>query len=102
MIAISKPLVKFFFIGLILVAACKSKKTENPGGKGNRPSGPLQVQGFRVENGTVSDNIEVPGSLLPSEETQIRPEVSGRVVYLNVNEGAVVKKGTLLARLFDE
>lgn len=102
MIPVANQLVKFLFIGLILLAACKSKNPTTPGGKGNKPSGPLQVQGFRVENSTVSDNIEVPGSLLPSEETQIRTEVGGRVVYLNIDEGAVVKKGTVLVRLFDE
>ena len=38
---------------------------------------------------------------MPFEETEIHPEVSGKVTYLSIQEGAHVKKGTLLARLFD-
>jgi membrane fusion protein (multidrug efflux system) len=43
----------------------------------------------------------VAGTLLPFEETEIHPEVSGKVTYLSIKEGAHVTKGTLLARLFD-
>ena len=67
-----------------------------------RPKGPIGVEGFLVEPRMVSENVEVPGTLLPAEETQIRPEVSGRIVTLNVPEGTVVTKGFLLAKLFDQ
>jgi membrane fusion protein (multidrug efflux system) len=60
------------------------------------------VEGFIVEPHSESENIEVPGSLLPVEETQIRPETSGRIVQLNIQEGASVKKGSLLVKLFDQ
>lgn len=50
----------------------------------------------------MAENIQVPGSLLPAEGTDIRPEISGRLVSINFTEGAFVKKGTLLAKLFDE
>jgi membrane fusion protein (multidrug efflux system) len=54
-----------------------------------------------VKTGAVSEPIQLAGSLLPMEETAIQPEVSGRVVQLNVKEGAYVTAGTLLAKLFD-
>lgn len=38
---------------------------------------------------------------MPSEQTQIRSEVSGRIVQLNIREGSVVQKGALLVKLFD-
>ena len=63
--------------------------------------GPIQVDGFVVQPRSVSENVEVPGSLLPFEETQIRAEVSGRVVQLNIEEGSVVSSGSLLVKLFD-
>jgi membrane fusion protein (multidrug efflux system) len=44
----------------------------------------------------------VPGSLLPFEETQIRAEVGGRIVALNIQEGGTASKGTLLVKLFDQ
>jgi membrane fusion protein, multidrug efflux system len=43
----------------------------------------------------------VPGSLMAFESTEIYPELSGRLVLLNVKEGAMVGKGTLLAKLYD-
>lgn len=84
----------------LMITACEEKKeTTAPNA---RRSGPLTVEGFIVEERTVSDRIEVPGSLLPEEETQIRAEVSGRVIQLNMKEGDDVAKGALLVKLFDE
>ncbi|MDP4283710.1 MAG: efflux RND transporter periplasmic adaptor subunit [Bacteroidota bacterium] len=61
----------------------------------------LAVEGFLVHPSILNASIEVAGTLLPFEETEIHPEVAGKVVMLSIKEGAVVKKGTLLARLFD-
>ncbi|HEY3405840.1 MAG TPA: efflux RND transporter periplasmic adaptor subunit [Ohtaekwangia sp.] len=80
--------------------SCSSKKKEAGTGR-SRVQGPVEAEAFRVQVSSVSDKIEVPGSLLPFEETQIRAEVGGRVVELNINEGTVVSKGTLLVKLFD-
>lgn len=60
-----------------------------------------QVDGFIVRPQSIIDKIEVPGTLLPGEQTQIRAEVSGRVVQLNIKEGTLVQKGSLLVKLFD-
>ena len=49
----------------------------------------------------LNSSIDVAGSLLPFEETEIHPEVAGKVVMLSIKEGSVVRKGTVLARLFD-
>ena len=70
------------------------------GGGRSRQTGPVVVDGFVVTPTTVSESVEVPGSLLPFEETAIRAEVGGRVVALNMKEGTVVDKGTLLVKLF--
>ncbi len=43
----------------------------------------------------------MPGSILANEATEINPEVSGRIVKLNIAEGRYVQKGTLLAKLYD-
>jgi membrane fusion protein (multidrug efflux system) len=86
---------------LLLVIACKSKQQQQPAGR-QRAQGPVSVDAFAVEKHTISDEVEVPGSLLPFEETQIRAEVSGRVIYLNIPEGTIVPKGAVLVKLFDE
>lgn len=60
------------------------------------------VDAFVVSPSSISENIQAPGTLKPFEETDIRAEVGGRVVQMNINEGATVEKGTLLVKLFDE
>ena len=49
----------------------------------------------------LSADIEIPGTILANETTEIHPEISGRVVQLNVREGTFVGKGALLAKLYD-
>ncbi len=89
--------------GALIAGACHSKKKDAPGAGGRgRNSGPVMADGFLVGESSVSEKIEVPGSLLPFEETQIRAEVDGRIVKLNIQEGSLVSKGSLLVKLFDE
>lgn len=70
-------------------------------GPGGRSQSPVNVVGYIVKTGTVSEPIQLAGSLLPLEEAAIQPEVAGRVTQLHVKEGAYVTAGTLLAKLFD-
>ena len=91
----------FLFLVLIFLASCSTKK-EEPVANRQRQQGPIIVDAFVVKESSVSEAVEVPGSLLPFEETQIRAEVGGRIVQLNFNEGERVKKGTLLVKIFDE
>ncbi|HEY0740683.1 MAG TPA: efflux RND transporter periplasmic adaptor subunit [Chryseosolibacter sp.] len=87
----------------LILGACK--KEENPaaaaGGRG-RQQGPVPVDAFVVKPSSISEEVEVPGSLLPFEETAIAAEVGGRIVQMNINEGTTVEKGTLLVKLFDQ
>lgn len=85
-----------------IFTGCDSKKGEVSGDRSQRSSGPLEVEGFLVQTSSVSEDVEVPGTLLPAEETQIRAEVSGRIIKLDIPEGAVVPKGFLLVKLFDQ
>jgi membrane fusion protein (multidrug efflux system) len=91
------------FSALLFLVSCNSKKEGGAAAMGARPiqQGLLGVDVFIVRPSSVSEDVQVPGSLLPFEETQIRPEVGGRIVELNIKEGAVVNKGTLLLKLFD-
>jgi membrane fusion protein, multidrug efflux system len=99
-------LVRIFTVFLIvagtLFSGCNSKQAAAGGGAAKRQSGPIQAEGFVVQQSSVSEDVEVPGTLLPSEETQIRAEVSGRIITLNLPEGTVVPKGFLLVKLFDQ
>jgi membrane fusion protein, multidrug efflux system len=84
------------------LTSCKEEKAKAAEGAAvPRGNAPIQAEGFIVKERSLSENIEVPGSLLPFEETQIRPEISGRLVQLNIPEGGSVQRGFLLAKLFD-
>ena len=88
---------------VLAFSSCNSKKEpQTAGGGARRPQGPLQVDGVVVSERSISEKIEVPGTLFPFEETQLRAEVGGRVVRLNIQEGGSVAKGTVLVKLFDE
>jgi len=96
-----RSLFPILAMAALITISCKSK--EGGGQQRNsRQRGPLDVEGFLVEPREVSETVEVPGTLLPAEETQIRAEVSGRVVELHIPEGSVVEKGTILVKLFDK
>ncbi len=94
--------VVFSFVAAVVVTGCKSKQENaGPQSAGQRARGPVTVEGFVVNTTAVSEDVEVPGTLLPFEETAIRAEVSGRIIQLNIPEGTVVPKGFLLIKLFD-
>lgn len=95
---------------LIALNSCKQKVTngekpapaaEGKPGAGKPPGGPLRVDIYVVRSSTLHESIDVAGSLLPFDETDIHPEVSGRITMLHIQEGAYVSKGTVLAKLFD-
>ncbi|HEX6333683.1 MAG TPA: efflux RND transporter periplasmic adaptor subunit, partial [Flavisolibacter sp.] len=93
-------------ISLVVLAAgvtsCSSKRKKEVTAQqssGQRP--PARVDGYIVRTETISDAIEVSGTIVAGESTEIHPELSGRVTYLNIREGAIVGKGTLIAKLYD-
>ncbi len=89
---------------IVLLASCggNDKKEAPPatgGGPGKQP--PLAVEAMILNPQNLSNEIEVPGSIMAFESTEIHPEMSGRVTQLNLSEGKMVSKGALLAKLYD-
>ncbi len=88
------------FIPLLFAACNSGKEDKKPvGGKGDKPE--AKVDAFIVTPKTLSQDIEMPGSLMPAEETELHPEVSGRVTAIYFNEGSNVGQGSLLVKLYD-
>jgi len=61
----------------------------------------MPVEGLIVQPQTLRADIRVPGTILAAESTEIHPEVSGRIVELNLREGGYASEGALLAKLYD-
>ena len=100
---IPKPITFLFVLSfVVLFFSCKGKK-ENTAQQNSKPgqSPPLSVEVLLATTRSLSADIEIPGTLLANESTEIHPEVSGRVVQLNIKEGSFVSKGILLAKLYD-
>ena len=82
---------------IISVIACKGKK-ESP-----KPpvTPPTSVDVLVASAQSLTNTVEVNGTVLASEFVELHPEVSGRLVYLNVPEGSHIEKGTIVARIND-
>lgn len=62
---------------------------------------PPTVEVAAVETGTVVASVEAVGTLRANESITLRPEIAGRVVAINFDEGQPVQAGQLLVSLDD-
>jgi len=101
---ILKPVaIVFSLLFISAFMACQQKKANTSvAGRQGPVQQVLALEGLIASSKTISAQIEVPGTILANESTEIRPEVSGRVVQLNIKEGGFVTQGTLLAKLYDD
>jgi len=93
---------KFLVYSLMLVvvfASCKSKSKQ--GDNKSKPNQPVIVDVLIAEKESINDIIEANGTVIPNEFVELRPEVSGRLIYLNLPEGKMISKGTVIARVND-
>lgn len=84
-------------IVLSLFISCKSKIKE----QAQKEKPPVMVEVIIAGSKEVSSNLEVNGTVLSNEMVELRPEISGRLTYLNIPDGATVTQGTILAKVND-
>ena len=99
---LARNFTMFWIVTGGILSGCEAKKEGTGSAASQRQRGPMSVEGFVVQPSAVSEDVEVSGTLLPSETTQIRAEVSGRIIQLNFTEGTTVPQGFLLVKLFDQ
>jgi len=75
-----------------------------PAGPGGGPGGaqPLPVNVIKIKKETLSNQLQVSGTILPNESVDLKPEISGLVRKINFKEGQYVTKGTPLVYLNDD
>lgn len=89
-----KPYILF---PLLFFVACSSKK-QTPVQK---PNEAVVVDVIIAGSTSISNTIEVNGTVLAFESAELHPEVNGRLTYLNVPEGKFIQQGTVIARIND-
>lgn len=89
--------VIFSALGL-LTASCGNKEQA----KQKTPPPPVAIDVMIAKPASFSYTIDASGSVQAQEFVELKPEVSGRIVKLNINEGETVTEGTLLVKLNDD
>ena len=88
-----------FIACIVLISSCKSKKIDD---KAKAPAAPPTVVDIVIAaTKSISNTVEANGSVVANELLEIHPEISGRLVYLNILEGSNVAAGTVLAKMND-
>jgi membrane fusion protein, multidrug efflux system len=81
-----------------LFTGCKQKNADSSKPKSTPP---VLVDVLIADKLPIEDVVEANGTVLPNEYLEIHPEVSGRLIYLNIKEGSFIPQGTILARTND-
>jgi len=89
-------------VGILATAGCNTASknialTEAATG----PAKVLKVATVRAVTREVSSSVQVTGSFLAEESSDVAPPAAGRVIETPVDAGAFVKEGQLLAKLED-
>ena len=92
--------IRFTLIGFwIITLGCSSTTGEDPKKIEKVGKPPVAVEVFKVAASTVSEGIDVVGSLSAKFGTEVKSEYTGIVAEVYVTEWVRVAKGTPLARL---
>lgn len=86
-------------LGFIFHSCSEGDEKKAPQNAGGAMESGLSVEGMIVQTEKVDDKIFATGTLLPNEEVELRPEISGRVVNIYFEEGSQVKAGQLLVKI---
>lgn len=90
------------YIGVRNLAPHENKELKAaPDGRGGAKDNTLQVKVAVLKQRPLRDAIDVSGSLLPDEETNLSFESAGKITAIYFEEGSRVKEGQLLAKIND-
>src|SRR5208282_2967062 len=100
--ATSQFLASLAAIALLASAGCSnSNKNVSLTEAAVGPAKVLKVATVRAVTREVSSSVQVTGSFLAEESSDVAPPAAGRVIVTPVDAGAFVEAGQILARLED-
>jgi len=74
---------------------------KNGADKQKKEPAPVPVDIIIAHEESFPKTIEVNGNVLSEDMVELRPEISGRLTYLNIPDGSSVSKGAVLAKIND-
>lgn len=97
----------FIILAVIILLAMKflffptpsPEKKGAPGGKKGEEM--VMTDGYIARVDTLSRTYTTSGNLIAGEESELRPEISGKIERIYFNEGEKVQKGKLLVKIND-
>ncbi len=101
----SRSLIRVSAIAVLVISVvwgfgC-SRSDSDPARRGGGSKGTVPVEARVLAPQLLQDKITTTGSLLASEEVELRPEISGRVISVNFSEGKKARRGDLLIKIND-
>jgi len=98
---------KYFYWGLVaivlvLLALPKiSWHSEDAKASVNKQNYSVEAEVLVVSENKMAEKLYLNASLMGDEEIDLRPEIAGKVIKINFNEGSRVKKDDLLVKIND-
>lgn len=89
----------FLWMSVFLIACGDAEKNQTNASGKQMP--PMKVEAYVLNPSAFQETIEVPGTIMAAEFTEIHPEIAGRIVRLNLTEGQTVAAGHLIAKIDD-
>ena len=84
----------------IVLLSPKEEGQGQPGQKGGAGA-PSMVTVFVANPQELNNEVFASGTIIANEEVMLVPELAGKIVSININEGSLVNKGELLVKLAD-
>ncbi len=92
--------IKFIIIPFFLIAiiSCKNGNKEQ---SNKKDIPPVKVEVLIASESNFPSSVEVNGTVLSEEMVSLYPEISGRIIFLNLPDGGFVEQGTVLVKIND-
>jgi len=88
---------KLIYLGLLLLLIAVGFAIKSTYKANNKPKKTYKTEQLKKNN--IINKVVATGKIIPKEEIEIKPQITGIISKIYLEEGAVVKKGDLIAKV---